>query len=89
MRAKDEYRTAFSGFLRGDTVRNALKVGSDGAGGYLLPDEFEKKLVEGLEDTNILRKIGTVITTKHDLKIPGISEHGEAAWVDECNVIPE
>lgn len=36
-------------------VRNALSVGEDTEGGFTVPDEFEKKLVEALEENNIFR----------------------------------
>lgn len=85
----DNYRYAFSRFLRGETLSNALKEGSDGAGGYLVPDEFEKKLVKGLEEENIMRKIGNVIYSKYDLKIPGVAVKGSATWIDEENKFEE
>ncbi len=79
----DNYRYAYSRFLRGETLRNALKEGSDGAGGYLVTDEFEKKLQKGLEDENVLRRIGNVVYSSNDLKIPRVDEKGTATWIDE------
>lgn len=35
-------------------VENALQVGTDSEGGYLVPDEFESTLVEALEEENFL-----------------------------------
>ena len=32
---------------------NALQIGTDSEGGYLVPDEYEKTLVEALEEENI------------------------------------
>ena len=34
-------------------VMNALQVGTDSEGGYLVPDEFEHTLIEGLEEENM------------------------------------
>lgn len=71
-------------------VVNALQVGTDTEGGYLVPDEFENKLIEGLEEENIFRKIANVITTSSgDRKIPIVSTKGTASWVDEEGAIPE
>lgn len=64
--------------------QNALQVGTDSEGGYLVPDEFEKTLVEGLESENIFRRIAKVIQTQSgERKIPVVASKGEAAWMDE------
>lgn len=44
-------------------VQNALQVGTDSEGGYLVPDEFERTLVEALQEENIFRQLATIITT--------------------------
>jgi HK97 family phage major capsid protein len=90
-RASAEYRRAFWNAMRGKpVVENSLKVGTDSEGGYLVPDEFEKKLIEGLEEENIFRRLATVIkTSSGDRKIPVVASKGEASWVDEEGVIPE
>ena len=52
-------------------LRNALQEGVDTEGGYLVPDEFEHTLVQGLEEENVLRSLCTVIqTSSGDRKIP-------------------
>lgn len=33
-------------------IQNALQVGTDSEGGYLVPDEYERTLVEALEEEN-------------------------------------
>ena len=47
-RASDEYRNAFWGMIRnraaGPAVMNALQIGTDSEGGYLVPDEYERML---------------------------------------------
>ena len=47
-RATDEYRKAFWNGMRNKVlsyeVQNALTIGTDSEGGYLVPDEYEKKL---------------------------------------------
>ena len=52
-RATDEYKKAFWNSMRNKMsyeVQNALSIGTDSEGGYLVPDEYEKKLVEALEE---------------------------------------
>ncbi|MFT9056717.1 MAG: phage major capsid protein, partial [Ethanoligenens sp.] len=71
-------------------VRNALQVGTDTEGGYLVPDEFERSLVEALEEENIFRRLANVITTSSgDRKIPVVASKGTASWIDEEGAIPE
>lgn len=71
-------------------VRNALSVGEDTEGGFTVPDEFEKKLVEALEENNIFRGMATVIRTSSGTrKIPIAEDTGEASWIDEGEEIPE
>ena len=92
-RASDEYRNAFWGMIRNRNltpgVMNDLQIGTDTEGGYLVPDEFEHTLVQGLEEENVLRSLCTVIqTSSGDRKIPIVTAHGTASWVDEEDSIP-
>ena len=86
-RASDQYRKTFWNAMRQKNfydVENALQVGTDSEGGYLVPDEFEQTLVEALEEENFFRNIATVIqTSSGDRKIPVVASKGEAAWIDE------
>lgn len=86
-RAADQYRRTFWNAMRQKNfydVENALQVGTDSEGGYLVPDEFEQTLVEALEEENFFRNIATVIqTSSGDRKIPVVASKGEAAWIDE------
>ena len=92
-RATDEYKRAFWYGMRNKLsyeVQNALQVGTDSEGGFLAPDEYEKTLVQGLEDEVFFRKLATVIrTSSGDRKIPIVTSKGTAAWVDEEGAIPE
>ncbi|MGP2496160.1 phage major capsid protein, partial [Schaalia turicensis] len=87
-RATVSYKRAFWDAMRLNTspmeVRNALSEGVDSEGGYLVPDEFERTLVQSLADQNIMRSLAKVIqTTSGDRKIPVVSTHGTATWLDE------
>ena len=92
-RASDEYTQAFWQHMRnrgGYQIRNALQVGTDSEGGYLVPDEFERTLVEALEEENLMRQLAKVITTSSgDKKIPVVASKGTASWVDEEGLIPD
>ena len=87
-RASDEYRKNFWDAMRSkfpnSAVVNALQVGTETEGGYLVPDEFERTLVEALEEENFFRRIATVIhSNSGDRKIPVVASKGSAAWIDE------
>lgn len=93
-RASDEYKKAFWNIMRAKNPRydvvNALQIGTDSEGGYLAPDEFERTLVSALEDENIFRKLAKVIqTSSGDRKIPVVTTHGSASWLDEEELVPE
>lgn len=65
-------------------VLNALQVGDDAEGGYLVPDEYERTLVEALEEENIFRKLAhTIQTDSGERKIPVVASKGTANWIDE------
>ena len=93
-RGSKNYKKSCWNAMRSKTVRpevtDALQVGTDTEGGYLVPDEFEKTLIESLEEENIFRKLATVIkTSSGDRKIPVVASKGSASWVDEEGLIPE
>jgi len=93
-RASDEYKRAFWNAMRSKTagyeVLNALQVGTDSEGGYLVPDEFERTLVEALQEENIFRTMAKIIqTASGDRKIPVVASKGTASWVDEEGAIQE
>ena len=93
-RASNTYKKSFWNAMRDKAARpavmDALKIGSDAEGGYLVPDEYEKTLIDGLEEENIFRKIAKVINTSSgDRKIPVVATKGTASWVDEEGLITE
>ena len=87
-RATDEYRQNFWDMMRSKTpmpqVINALQIGTDSEGGYLVPDEYERILLEALEEENVFRQLAKVIrTSSGDRKIPVVATKGTASWIDE------
>lgn len=94
-RASEKYTEAFWNLTRSKMgvpyeVRNALEVGVDSEGGYLVPDEFEHTLVQALRTENIIRDHAHVFQTNSGShKIPVVTTKGTASWVDEEGAIPE
>ena len=93
-RASDEYKRNFWNAMRlqGNPyeIRNALQEGTDSEGGYLVPDEYERTLVQALEEENVFRRLAKVIqTSSGDRKIPIVTSHGTAVWLDEEDALTE
>ena len=93
-RATDEYNAAFWRTMRAKSVPhevlNALQVGVESEGGYLAPDEYQRTLIEALEEQNIFRQLAHVISTSSgDRKIPVVASKGTASWIDEEAAYPE
>ncbi len=87
-RASEEYKTNFWNAMRSKVplpnVVNALEEGTDSEGGYLVPDEYERTLVEAMEEENVFRQLAKVIrTSSGDRKIPVVATKGTASWIDE------
>lgn len=84
-RASAEYRSAFDHFMRGEEYeQRTLAIGTDSAGGYLCPDEFEKRLIDTLAEENIMRRLATIVQSDSgDKTIPVVASHGTASWIAE------
>ena len=83
-RASNEYKEDFGRHLRGKKpIHNVLSESVDADGGYLVPEEFEKDIVRGIDETNIIRSIAKVITTANDRKVPIAVGHSVATWTAE------
>lgn len=84
-RAEDTYKNAMLGALRSNfrNVSNVLQEGVDADGGYLVPEEYDKRLIDVLEEENILRALGTKLTTAGDHKINVAATKPAASWIEE------
>ena len=84
-RASNEYKDAMLQAIRTNfrNIRNVLSEGIDTDGGYLVPEEYDSRLIEGLEEENIFRRLGTTITTSGERKINIAGSKPAAAWIDE------
>ena len=83
-RATAEYREDFGRALRGKPLlHNVVSEGVDADGGFLVPEEFERQMVAGLEEANIIRTLAKVISTSAERKIPVAATHSAAQWTPE------
>lgn len=84
-RASDDYKEGMLTALRTNfrQVSNVLQEGVDADGGYLVPEEYDSRLIRVLEGENIMRKLGHKITTSGDHKINIASTEPAAAWIEE------
>lgn len=84
-RASEAYKAAMLQALRSNfrQVSNVLSEGIDASGGYLVPEEYDERLINGLTEENIIRKLGTTITTSGEHKINIAATKPAAAWIDE------
>ena len=84
-RATDEYKqdmlTAMRTRFR--DISNVLQEGNDQQGGYLVPVEYDKRLVDVLNEENIMRSLATKITTSGEHKINIAATKPAAAWIEE------
>ncbi len=84
-RASNEYKEGLLTALRTNfrEVSNVLRVGSDVDGGYLVPEEMDSRLIQSLEENNIMRTLATKITTSGDHKINIATTKPAASWIEE------
>ena len=64
-------------------VTNLLQEGVDADGGYLVPEEYDKRIIDVLTEDNIMRGLATTITTSGEHKINIAATKPAAAWIEE------
>ena len=84
-RASDEYKRAILDAVRSNfrVIRNDLQEGVAASGGYLVPAEWDSRLIDTLAQENIMRSLATVITTAGEHKINMTATKPAALWVAE------
>lgn len=84
-RSSDEYRQAALTALRTNfrKIDNYLNEGTNGAGGYLVPEEWDNRLIKSLAEENVMRKLGTTFQSSGEHKINIAGAKPAAAWIDE------
>ena len=83
--ATDEYKNAMLSAMRSNfrNISNVLQEGVDSDGGYLVPEEYDSRLIDVLEEENIMRSLATTITTSGQHKINIAATKPAAAWIEE------
>ncbi|MCF0120280.1 MAG: phage major capsid protein, partial [Oscillospiraceae bacterium] len=84
-RESDEYTGAVEDYIRSNCKRvsNVLREGEDSEGGYLVPVEFDRRLIDVMEMENIMRKLAHKITTSGEHKINIAASKPAASWIEE------
>jgi len=81
-----DYIKAFDMYLAGQNIQEAqasMTEGIDVDGGYLVPIEYQKKVVQKLNEMGATRSISTVLGTSSTRNIPTEGEAPTFTWVDE------
>lgn len=93
-RETPEYRSAFVAWAKhGDAgtplqIKAVLEKAVNSQGGYLVPIEFETKIVQKMYNANIMRQLGTVIRTTSQVNIPMEGNLPTFGWIDELGTFP-
>lgn len=84
-KASDEYKNAMLDALRSNfkRVNNVLQEGVDADGGYLVPEEYDSRMIDVLTEENIMRRLGHTITTSGEHKINIAATKPAASWIEE------
>jgi len=89
-RASNEYKEDFGNALRNrKPIHNVLSTSPDSDGGYLVPVEFERQIIKGLDEYNVIRRIAKVVNTNAERKIPIAADRAVAFWTQENAAITE
>lgn len=96
-KAASEHRTAFIGFMRKgkddglrELERKALQVGVDEDGGYAVPEELDRTILNLLKDEVVMRQEATTITVGGANYKKLVNLGGTASgWVGETDARPE
>ena len=84
-RASEEYKKAALNVIRSKFKQtfNVMQEGVSTDGGYLVPTEWDNRLIDTLDEENIMRKLGTSITTSGEHEITIAATKPAAAWLSE------
>jgi len=84
-KASNEYKDAMLAALRSNfkRVNNVLQEGVDTDGGYLVPEEYDSRMIDVLKEENIMRRLGHIITTSGEHKINIAATKPAASWIEE------
>lgn len=83
--ATADYRNAFDKYLEGELqeVKAEMTVGVDADGGYIVPESYQRTVIEKLNILGRTRAISNVMMTDSTLNIPIEGDAPTFAWIDE------
>ncbi len=82
----DDYVAGFDAYLAGRSMgeyRAVMTEGVDAEGGYIVPESYQKKVIEKLNTMGRTRSISNVIGTESTLNIPVEGDAPTFTWIDE------
>ena len=84
-RASEAYKNAMLTAMRTNfrQISNVLSEGVDANGGYLVPEEYDRRLIDVLDEENVMRTLGTTLTTSGEHKVNSAATKRAAAWSEE------
>ena len=88
-RASNDYKNAMLAAFRSNfrVISNVLQEGVKEDGGYLVPEEYDSRLIDVLNEENVMRQLGINITTSGEHKINVAATKPAAAWIEEGGAI--
>ena len=89
IRESKDYKDALLSAFRSNfkNVSNVLQEGTAADGGYLVPVEYDNRLIDVLTEENIMRKLATTITTAGEHRINVAGSKPAASWIDEGDAL--
>ena len=89
IRESKDYKDALLSAFRSNfkNVSNILQEGTAADGGYLVPVEYDNRLIDVLTEENIMRKLATTITTAGEHRINVAGSKPAASWIDEGDAL--
>ena len=80
---KNAMLKAFRTQFRNTVEIDGLNETTDSEGGYLVPTEYDRRLIDIMTEEGIMRKLSTVITTAGERKINIAGTKPAASWIEE------
>lgn len=88
-RDSEDYRSALWAYMRDGQLRGDLNVGTDSAGGYLVPTAFENSIITAVTNEEVIRQLADVRMYSLDTDIPVKSGRASFAFIAEKGAYPE
>lgn len=93
LRASDEYRTAFTDYLKTGVMNHAearavLQADSDTGGGYFLPEQMTSNIIQALDNQLFFRGLSTVIQVNGSNSVGAVAldaDPSDAEWTGEIS----